>query len=116
MGNSLDNAINEEEKEKRKEKEGITDNLLNKLENQILPKKDKFIYNELKCCQKQQNAIKNKTHYYIKSKELKGLKRILKLFRVEPHEELSVKGSFWNSLHYSGLYILIIFFFLFFFN
>ena len=52
--------------------------------------------------EKQTNSIKNQVHGAISKRDLKNLKRIVRLFRVDPNEELSVKGYFWTGLHYAA--------------
>jgi ankyrin repeat protein len=45
--------------------------------------------------------VKNKYHGFIKGNDYMNVRKLTKLFNVDPHEELSKAGYFWNSFHYA---------------
>ncbi len=47
--------------------------------------------------EKQTNSIKNAFHKNISKSSLKEVKRMVKLFKIDPNEELSVAGYYWTG-------------------
>jgi len=62
--------------------------------NEKAPKR--FILN------KQQKATKNQIHNALKQKDTPLAMKLINLFNIAPHEEVSVEGYLWTTLHYAS--------------
>jgi ankyrin repeat protein len=54
--------------------------------------------------QKQKDDIKHQVHKAISTDNFTVFEQHMKEFSVDPHEEVSVKGSNWTPLHYAGYF------------